>query len=139
VSVEENKAKQRRLVEEVVNKGNLAMLPEFIAPNYVFHELGMEFRGPEGLKQYFAMLRNAFPDLHYAIDNMVAEGDTLVVFFTLTGTLKGELMGAAPTGKRMTLPAVLLVRWEGGKEVEAWAYSDSLSMYRQLGIPIPSA
>jgi len=136
MSAEKNKATLRRIVEEVVNKGNLAIVPELIAPNYVSHTTP-EVKGPEGFKQNTTMLRTAFPDLHWTIENMVAEGDLVAHRFTMTGTFKSKYGDIAPTGKKLTLPAVILSRFEGGKEVEAWMYSDSLTFYRQLGIPIP--
>jgi len=137
MSVEQNKANERRFIEEVINKGNIEKMPEFIAANYIYHLPGNELKGTEGLKQILSIYKVALPDLQYKIENMVGEGDLLAVFCTVSGTLKGAFMGTPPTNKRMVLPAALLTRWEGGKEVEAWPYSDSLSMYRQLGIPLP--
>lgn len=137
MSVEQNKANVRRLIEAVFSKGNWSILPELIAPNYIYHIPGNELKGPEGLKQYFTMFRNAFPDLHATIDHIVAEGDMVAFFGTMSGTFKGELMGAAPTGKSLKLPACVLSRHEGVKQAEAWPYIDMLSLYHQLGIPVP--
>jgi len=137
MSVEQNKANERRFIEEVLNQGQIDRLSDFIAPNYVYHLPGNEVKGLEGLSQMFSMYKSAVPDLHYKIEYMVGEGDLLAVFCTLSGTLKGTLMGAPPTNKHMVLPIALLTRWQNGKEIEAWPYSDSLSMYKQLGIPIP--
>jgi steroid delta-isomerase-like uncharacterized protein len=138
MSVEENKAKQRRVWEEAFNKGNLEILSELFAPSYhVTSPLGMEITGPEGFKQQLAMMRTAFPDLHCTIDDMFAEGNKVVTRFTMTGTFKGEMMGIPPTGKNLTLPGIVITHWENGKEIEAWENFDTLSYYRQLGIPIP--
>ena len=136
MSTEKNKASVRRL-NEAMNKGNLAILPELFAPNYVLHTTP-EVKGLEALKQSFTNLRTAFPDYHEKIEYMVAEGDLVAVFYTLTGTFKGKSGDIAPTGKKMSLPAVVLARFKDGKQVEAWQYADSLVWYRQLGIPIPT-
>jgi len=138
MSVEENKAKQRRVWEEVFDKGNLAAISELFAPEYVFHSpLGMQAKGPEGFKQIIAMMRTAFPDMRTTVDDMVAEGDRVVSRFTMRGTFKGEMMGMKPTGKQFEIKAVVIVRWADGKEVEAFEFFDTLPFYRQLGIPIP--
>jgi C-1 hydroxylase len=136
MSVEKNKTNVRRL-NDAINKGNLAILPELIAPGYVFHYT-TEVKGPEGLKQSFTALLAAFPDYHQKIENMVAERGLVAVFYTLTGTFKGEMSGIKPTGKKFSSPSAVLARFEGGVQVEAWSYSDWLAWYRQLGIPIPA-
>lgn len=136
MSVEKNKAVARRGTEEVSNSGNLAVVDETTASNYVLHTTP-EVKGPEGYKQFTTMMRTAFPDLHMTIDHMVAEGDMVAVFYTLTGTFKGEMAGIKPTGKKMTIKSAVLTRLKGGKQVEAWRYSDMLTFYQQLGIPIP--
>ena len=140
MSVEENKATLRsQHVEELFNKGNLSVADEIISADYVCHHpSGIEFKGPEGVKQLVAMARNAFPDLHFTIDDMVAEGDKVAVRYTYTGTHKGEYMGIAPTGKQVTMTAANFYRFEGGKEVEDLPYSDSLALYQQLGVSPPT-
>lgn len=139
MSAEENKVKQRRVFEEVLNKGNLEILPELFAPNYSFNSpLGGELKGPEGFKQLTTMFHTALPDIHITIDDMFAEGDKVATRFTITGTFKGEMMGIAPTGKKAAVAGIVITRWEGGKEVEAWESLDTLGFYQQLGIPIPN-
>ena len=138
MSTEENKAKQHRIFEEVINKGNMAVADELVAPNYIYHgPVGMEFTGPEGLKQLISMFRNAFPDLHVTVEDTVAEGDRVVSRFTARGTHKGDLTGIAPTGKQVTQAGIVIARWVDGKEVEAWESLDMLGMMQQLGV-VPS-
>jgi steroid delta-isomerase-like uncharacterized protein len=137
MSTSKNKAVIRRHVEEVFNKGKLAVADEIISPDYVYHGPVGEFKGPEGFKQMVAGGLKAFPDLHYTIDDMVAEGDTVAVRYTMTGTFKGELMGIPPTGKRVNMTEAFFYRFKNGKEVEALPFSDMITFYRQLGIPIP--
>jgi predicted ester cyclase len=138
MSAEENKKVIRRVWEEAMNKGNLAVADEVMAANYVFHGPGgVDAKGPEGFKQYITIYRTAFPDLHCTIDDMVAEGDKVVSRFTLRGTHKGDLMGIAPTGKKAEIMGIAMNRFAGGKEVEAWGSYDMLKMYQQLGISPP--
>ena len=139
MSTEENKAVLRRNCEEAFNKGDLAVADENIANNYVYHGSGgLEFKGPEGFKQFITMLRTAFPDLHVTVGDMFAEGDKVAHRLILRGTHKGELMGIAPTGKQVTLSANVISRFAGGKEVEAWSNLDDLGMMQQMGVAPPT-
>jgi len=138
MSTEENKAASRRIIEEAWNKGNLAVVDELIASNYVAHGFAeAEFNGTDGFRKLVSMYRIAFPDLHVAIDDMVAEGDMVAVRYTLGGTHKGDLMGIAPTGKQVTMTGAVFSRFAGGKEVEALGFVNMLTMYQQLGISPP--
>jgi len=127
-----------RVFEEVLSKGNLAIIPELISPNYIFRSpLGIDVKGPEGFKQNVAMYRTAFPDFQAKIVDVIGEGDRVAVRFTMTGTFKGEMLGIAPTGKRLDTKGAVFVRFAGGKEVEAFSFTDMLTWNQQLGIPIP--
>jgi len=139
MSVEENKAKQRRVFEELLSKGNLAIIPELIAPDYVYRSpLGMEVKGPEGCKQFANMMRNAFPDYHVTIDDIIGEGDMVVVRATVRGTHRGEFIGIAPTGKKVEIKEAVFIQFADGKAVEAWSYVDNLSVFQQLGVNPPA-
>jgi len=137
MSTEKNKAGQRRVWEEVFNKGNLAIVPELIADDWIEHSPLGDIQGPEGFKQGTARMLTAFPDIHVTIDDIFADGDKVVTRFTATGTFKGEFGGITPTGKKLTFRGILITQWADGKEVEAWGAYDMLSFYQQLGIPIP--
>jgi steroid delta-isomerase-like uncharacterized protein len=134
MSTEENKAVVRRAIDEVVNKGDLVVADEILASNYIYHFPTHDIEGPEGFKEFIGMMRTAFPDLHVTIEDLIAEGDTVAARFTMRGTFKGELMGMAPTGKKLVFPEVVIIRFENGKEVEATAYANMLSFNEQLGI-----
>lgn len=138
MSAEENKAIMRRITEEVFNKGNLAVVDECTAADYVFRSGGQEYKGLEGVKQMITSMRTAFPDFHVTIEDMVAEGDKVAHRYTWRGTHKGEFMGIAPTGKQVTITAAGFTRFAGGKQVEAWTYGDSSTIYQQLGVSPPS-
>jgi len=137
MSTEENKAMVRRIFEEAINKGNLSVVDEVMASNYVYHFPGQDVKGPEGFKQFIYMMRTAFPDLHITIDDMIAEGDRVATRETLRGTHKGDFMGIAATGKQVTFTGMVFVHFVGGKEVEAWGSMDQLGMMQQLGVVPP--
>jgi len=140
MSAKEIKALVRRFFEES-NKGEaatMAVIDELFAPNIVYHGGGGE--EIRGLKEYKEASGgyNAFPDLHFTIDDMVVEGDKVAVRITLTGTHKGEFMGHPPTNKKLTLWEITIFRVAGGKFVEGWERADTLGLMQQLGlIPAP--
>jgi predicted ester cyclase len=136
MSVEQNKATIRRIVEELINQGKWSVLPELVSPNYVVHS-DPEVRGPEGFRQMFSSYKENFPDFQASFENLVAEGDFVAHFLKFTGTFQKEYMGVAPTGKKFTITIATLSRFEGGKEVEAWQYMDRLATYQQMGISVP--
>ncbi len=138
MSAKGNKAMVRRVVEEALNKGELAVIDEAMDPSYVYHVPGNEVRGPDGFKLYVTMMRSALPDLHMTIDEMVAEGDMVASRFTIRGTHRGDLMGIAATGKQVTISEAVFVRFKYGREVEAWPYADTSSIYEQLGVDNPA-
>jgi steroid delta-isomerase-like uncharacterized protein len=136
MSTEQNKALFRRMVEEVFNRGNIDLVDEFLAPDFIEREElppGVP-PGREGVKQLTSMLRSAFPDFKATIDDMIAEGDKVVVRSTWSGTHKGEFMGIPPTDKSVSFGVFDIVRISEGKFVEHWGLMDSLSMMQQLGV-----
>ena len=136
MSAEQNKALARRVLEEMFNKGNLDVADKLLAPDYVDHDPAMpeDIHGPEGFKEYVGAFRSAFSDLHLEIEDQVAEGDKVVTRWTGTGNHDGELAGIAPTGNRVTLPGMEIVRISGGKLVEGWEGYDMMNLMRQLGV-----
>ncbi len=134
MTTEANKANARRFVDEVVNRGNLALIDELTAPNFVDHAAPPGVPATtEGAKAFFAMLREAFPDLHTTIDDQIAEGDRVVQRTTAHGTMKGDFQGMPASGKEATWEAIHILRFADGKTVEHWAVTDTLSMLQQLG------
>ena len=139
MSVEQNKAAVRRVIEEVMNKGNIGLFDELVAPNFVEHALPPGFPpGVQGTKQFFSSLRAAFPDFHYTIEDVIGEGDYVALRVTSQGTMKGEFMGMKPSGKHAVWSSMDYVRLRDGKVVEHWGLDDTLSMLQQLGFaPTP--
>jgi steroid delta-isomerase-like uncharacterized protein len=135
-TIEENKVQFRRTYDELFNQGNLALAEEVIAPDYINHEMppGMNNRGPEAIRQVVMMLRTAFPDLHFTVDELIAEGDTVAGRVTMSGTHQGSFMGIAPTGRSVQQAHIHFVRFVDGKAVEQRAVRDDLTLMRQLGV-----
>jgi len=138
---EENKAIIRRVIDEVLNgQGNLDVADELFAPDYVGHNPAspVDTRGPEGVKGFASMFRSAFPDVHFSVEDQVAEGDKAVTRWRGSGTHQGNLMGLAPTGNRVSFVGITINRLEDGKVAEEWQIFDALGMMQQLGaIPSP--
>lgn len=134
MSVEQNKALMRRFYDEVVNGGNLDTIDELASPDFVDHEAfpGLA-AGREGVKQFFSMLRTAFPDLRMNVDDLIAEGDKAVARATMIGTHQGEFAGVAATGKTVSVATIDIVRIAEGKLAEHWGVTDTASMMEQLG------
>ena len=139
MSTEANKAVLRPIYKEVFNKGNLAVVDEVVAVDYVYHGPGgRTAKGPAGLKEVVTAFRAAFPDVRIMAENMVAEGDYVAHRASITGTHRGNLRGIAPTGKRVTSATNTISRFAGGKEAEAWEEYDMLSLLQQLGVAPPT-
>ena len=140
MSTAENKALSRRLVEEVFNRGNLSLVDELFAPDFIEHEeLPPGFPpGREAVKAFSTTFRGAFPDLNVTIDDLIAEDGKVVIRGTWSGTHQGELMGIPPTGKSVSFGVIDTIRIADGKIVEHWGQMDTTSMMQQLGVvPAP--
>lgn len=139
MSTEQNKSIVRRWVEEGWNKENLAVVDQIYTPNFVQHDSSpVPVTSSEALKHYVAGYKSAFPDLHFTIDDLIAEGDRVVWRFTSKGTNNGPFMGMPPTGKRGVVPGIVVFRFEDSRIAEAWVNFDALSLLQQLGvIPTP--
>lgn len=136
---EENKKIARRVIEELWNRGNFEVADELIARDYIGHMPGDETHGPEGVKVFFSEQRLAFPDIHYSVEDQVAEGDKVVTRWIARGTHKGELGGMPPTGKQGCVTGITISRIADGKLIEAWSNPDELGLMQQLGaIPRPA-
>ena len=133
---EENKALYRRTFEEVFNKGDLAIVDDLVAPDFLNHEVpsGMKNRGPDSTRQIVKMLRTAFPDLHVTIEELVADQDTVAGRVTMSGTHLGPFQGIPPTGRSFQQAHMHFVRFRDGKAIEHRAVRDDLGMMRQLGL-----
>ena len=137
--LEENRALVRLLLEDDVSRGDVAVQERIIHPDFVDHTNppGMQ-HGLEGHQAIVSLFRAAFPDQWWQIEDLIAEGDKVVARTTMTGTHLGDFFGIAPTGKRVTLQGVHIVRIADGRIAEHWGSNDDLGLMRQLGaIPTP--
>jgi steroid delta-isomerase-like uncharacterized protein len=142
MSLEQDKASVRRFVEEIFNRGNMSVVDEVFAPDFVEHEelpAGIP-NDREGVVQLGTLLRTAFPDFNATIDDIIAEGDKVVIRMTWRGTQEGEFLGIPPTGRAISIGVIDIIRMADGKAVEHWGQMDSMGMMQQLGaIPAPAA
>jgi len=141
VSIEENKAVIRQWLEEGWSKGNLGLADTLIDANFVVHGAGGQAvpSGPQGVKELVAAWRTGFPDGEMSIDDLLADGDKVIVRMTWRGTHSGDFYGVRPTGKRVAVTSIGIDRVADGKIVEGWGEVDMLSMYEQLGAITPPA
>ena len=136
MSTEDNKVIVRRGFE-AVNQKNLAVFDEILNPDVVVHSASTTMQGLEAYKQFLSMLLTAFPDLHFTIEDIIAEGDTVVARYTTRGTHQGTYMGIPPTGKQVSGSGMFIDRIVNGKGIEQWFNSDTLGLLQQLGV-VPS-
>ena len=130
---EENIAAQERFAEGV-NTGNFDIFDEVVAPDVVDHDPAPEQGpGPQGFKDMFANLRAAFPDLEVTPEHMTATDEDVALAYTVSGTHRGDFLGVAPTGRRITARGVQIGRFRDGQLVERWGSSDQMSILQQLG------
>ncbi len=137
---EKNTAAVQRFYDEVMGKGNMKVIDELIADNYVEHYVPTPDtpKNKAGLAQMMSMFRTAFPDLQVTVEDIIAKGDKVWAYTTMRGTNKGEFMGMPATGKKIEVKGVDIVRFANGKAVEHWGLNDDLTMMQQLGmIPAP--
>ena len=139
MTAEESKATMRQYFG-VFEQGNIDLLDELLAPDYINHSPATPDlpTGPEGVKAVVSMFRSAMPDLRVIIEDMIAEGEKVATYYTLEGTHEGELFGVPPTGQRLSNKSITVERVSGGKIREHWRVSDELGLMQQLGvIPAP--
>lgn len=133
-----NKAICRRF-HDAINSNNLALIDktidELVAPNVIFHApVPLGETGPQALKKVMSVLHEAYPDLHVAIEDVIAEGDKVVARNVVTGTNRGDYMGRAPTGKSVRYNEIFIFRVADGRVAEIWGVVDLFGQMKQLGV-----
>ena len=124
---------------DVVNTGDLEaiskMIDEVVAPDLLFHApVPTGATGVQAFRQVWEVLLRAFPDLHVAVEDLIAEGDKVVARNTVTGTHQGDYRGLPPTGKSVSYHEIFIVRFAGGRIAEIWGVVDALAQMKQLGM-----
>nr|MBC8235897.1 ester cyclase [bacterium] len=130
--LEANKAVRRRLFEEVWNQGNVDVIDEIYAEDFVG-----DYGDNEGFKQFIAATFDAIPDVHVTLEDIFAEGDMVATRYTFTGTHQGEFMGIPPTGVKGPMTGVSIARIVDGRIQKVWDDDDFLALMQQWGV-IPS-
>jgi predicted ester cyclase len=133
VSEDPNKKVFERVIEQAYNKGNVDVLNEAFAPNFVEHQAGIVPPKAEGVKRSIAFLRGAFPDLELTIEEIITNGDKTWARITGRGTHQGPFMGLPPSGRAFTITVMDVCRFENGQIVEHWGVADQLSVMAQIG------
>jgi steroid delta-isomerase-like uncharacterized protein len=136
-----NKATFRRL-HDATNSGDLERIAKTIddvfKPDVLIRTpLPLEAEGAQAVKQLWATLLRAYPDVHVTVEDVIAEGDKVVCRNVVTGTHRGEYMGIPPTGRSVAYNEMFIGRFEGGRIAETWGVVDVLSQMRQLGVTQP--
>jgi predicted ester cyclase len=137
-----NKATFRRF-QDVTNTHDPELISttidEIVEPDVKIRTpLPVEATGAEALKEVFARLHRAFPDLHVTVEDLVAEGDKVVGRNTVAGTHQGgDYMGVAPTGRPIVYNEIFIFRFTDGRIAETWGVVDVLSQLKQLGVAVP--
>jgi steroid delta-isomerase-like uncharacterized protein len=135
LTTEENKQVLRRFTDEFINTGAPSLAEEFVSPDAVFHAPTSPepLRGPAGYLQLLGMLRGAFPDVRWTLEEMVAEGDKVAARFTMRGTHQGAFLGLPPSGRAFAATSMAFYRFENGKIVEENGMPDMASIMQQIG------
>jgi steroid delta-isomerase-like uncharacterized protein len=132
----DNKAVMLRLYEEVFTQGNIDLMDEIVADDFVEHEElppGIP-QGKEAPRALMTMMRGAFPDFHAAVEEMLQDGNKVITRARFSGTHEGEFMGIPPTGKRFDIPVIDIVEFRDGKAIAHWGVMDMAGMMAQLGV-----
>jgi steroid delta-isomerase-like uncharacterized protein len=130
-----------RFLEEVINQGRLEAADEIVQEDFIeLDPLPGQRQGREGLKEVIAMLRSAFPDKHWVVDESIASGDKAVTRFTWTGTHLSNFVGIPATGRPVKVKGVVIDRLAAGKMSDSHILMDNVAMLQQLGVmPAPGA
>ena len=132
MSIETNKELVRRFFDEVWNRGDEAAIAAFIAADAVGNDPDFG-TGRDAFRAQWRRWRTAFPDIHFAVEELVAEGDRVVTRWTLTGTHHGEFMGIPATGRLVSVAGMSLDLLANGQIVSGFDAWDALGLHRQLG------
>jgi steroid delta-isomerase-like uncharacterized protein len=140
MNTQTNQQLVQRWIAEGWNKGNLAIIDELYAPDFVQHDpqSPLPVNSAADLKRYVSGFRMAFPDLRMSVDDLIAEGDKVVWRFTGRGHHTGPLGPLPPAGRLGVVTGIVIFRYLDGKITEAWVNMDNLGMLQQIGvIPTP--
>lgn len=131
---DERRAALRRISDELWNNGNTAVCDELYADHCSMHDPSFPQEGTEGLKNQVRELRQAQPDLHMNVDDVMVDGDRTCVRWTCGGTARNEFRGMPATGKSYVMTGMSMQKWDGDRIAEEWTNYDLLGALQQVGI-----
>jgi predicted ester cyclase len=138
MSSSDNIEKVRELLTQVFSEGNYEALGELIAPDFCEHQNGSQGTGPEAVRRTASGLRASFPDLTVEVQDAIADEDTVWVRARARGTETGGVAGRPPSGRRVEVDVIDIVRFRDGLMIEHWGVADRLGMLQQVGVmPTP--
>ena len=126
-----------KLIEEVYNSGNIDLLDELIAPNYLRHQPPMKkVEGLAAYKTFVKEVRESYDNFNMEIKEILCDGDKTVTRLVLTGKHVGKIptVQAPPTGKKVAMAGCTVTTWKDGKAVEEWVYNDYMGLTHQFGV-----
>lgn len=127
----------RAIIERGFSKGDASVMDELASPDFVEHQYGFVPPYVTGVKRAIASLHSAFPDFSMTVEELVSSGDRVWGRMTARGTHRGPLGPMPPTGKRMEITVIDIMRFQDGKLVEHWGVPDRFAMMEQLGMRPP--
>ena len=128
-----NKELVRRFYKEVYGDWNMALVDEVVSPQFTSHDWPKGSpTGPQGFRNFYSAIQSAVPDARYEVDDLIAEGDRVVVRWRLLGTHKGAFGGIAPTGRAIALKGIAIYRVEDGKLMERWVVTDLYGLLEEI-------
>jgi steroid delta-isomerase-like uncharacterized protein len=122
----------QRYIDEVFTKGDLSAIPEIVSENYVNYNEVNTIYGPDGLKAFVTMLHDTMPDIVETIEEQLSDGNNEIHRWVMRGTHQGSFLGFPPTGKQVELSGLTITRVDGGKIVEEYTYTNTLSFLQQI-------
>ncbi|HEY1286821.1 MAG TPA: ester cyclase [Burkholderiales bacterium] len=129
----DNKGVVRRFYREVFGDWNMALVDEVLSPQFVSHDWPQGGpTGPRMFRDFYSAIRSALPDARYQVDDLIAEGDRVVVRWQLLGTHKGDFRGIAPSGRPIALKGIAIYRVQGGRLMERWVVSDLHGLLEEI-------
>ena len=135
MTIEDNKSIVRRVFVELIGRGNLGLLEDLVAPDILDHAALSAgwLPGRDGFRQHVTWFRSTCPDMQITVDDLVAEGERVIAFWTFRGAQQGEFWGVQPTGRPVVGSAISALRVQHGQVVEYAVRPDHLGIFLQLG------
>ena len=129
-----NKELVRRFYKEVYGDWNMTLVNEVVSPRFVSHDWPEGTpTGRQGFDLFYSAIRTALPDARYEVEDLIAEGDKVVVRWRLLGTHLGDFRGIAPSGQTIALDGIAIYRVDGGKLMERWVVTDLHGVLEKIG------